>query len=53
MLKTLNCGIGMVFVVSPQDRNQVHELIVKNGFTAFDIGEVKISASSAEAQIVY
>ncbi len=41
LLKTLNCGIGMVWVVSPENIKELMDVAVEQGFRAFDIGSVE------------
>jgi len=40
MLRTFNCGIGMVLAVSAKDAKKVAELLKKQGETVFTIGEL-------------
>lgn len=50
MLTTLNCGLGMVWVVAPEKFEALRALSVSQGFKAFDVGTVENSASpNAEA----
>lgn len=41
LLKTLNCGIGMVWVVTPESMQELSAVIAAEGFTAFDLGTVE------------
>ncbi|MGE4133962.1 MAG: phosphoribosylformylglycinamidine cyclo-ligase [Bdellovibrionales bacterium] len=41
MLQTLNCGLGMVWIVKPESAPALHKVIVEAGFRAFDLGEVR------------
>lgn len=40
MLGTLNCGIGMVWVVQPEQFESLKAVCVQQGYKAFDLGEV-------------
>ena len=51
MLRTFNCGIGMIVIVSPKDAGAVTQAFVKAGEQAVTIGEVIKSAS--EPRVVY
>lgn len=41
MLKTLNCGVGMVWVVAPESVDGLKHVIQEHGFRAFDLGTVE------------
>lgn len=41
MLTTLNCGIGMVWVVDPSAQEDLIKLCASHGHTAFDLGVVE------------
>ncbi len=47
MLTTLNCGIGMIWVVQPDQVQKLIELSAQHGHAAFALGEVQ--AYSGEA----
>ncbi len=49
MLRTLNCGIGMVVVVSESDAARTIELLEANGETCFRIGTVERANSGESA----
>ena len=34
MLKTFNCGLGMIIIIDKKDELKVHNIIKKNGFRA-------------------
>ena len=54
MLKTLNCGVGMALVVTPENRAAVWSTIERHEFRANMLGELRTMAKSeAEAQVVY
>ena len=40
LLKTFNCGIGLVLVVSPTEVTSVFEAVQKSNFSVFDLGHV-------------
>ena len=41
LLRTFNCGIGMVIVVRPDDAVEATRLLTEAGETVFDIGEIR------------
>lgn len=41
LLRTFNCGIGMVIVVRPDDAVEATRVLTKAGETLFDIGEIR------------
>ena len=51
MLKTFNCGIGMVAVVAREQAEEVMTLLAAQGETVFPIG--RLVAGSGEARVVY
>ena len=40
MLKTFNCGLGMIIIIDKKDEPKVHNIIKKNGFRSYTIGKV-------------
>lgn len=50
MLRTLNCGIGLVCFVNPKEAEFVRESISKQGFKSFELGIVEKNASDGEAR---
>ena len=40
MLKTFNCGLGMIIIIDKKDELKVHKIIKKNGFRSYTIGKV-------------
>jgi phosphoribosylformylglycinamidine cyclo-ligase len=48
MLRTFNCGIGMVVVVAPDKAAQVRAVFERNGEKVVDLGEVVPLAAGAE-----
>jgi len=40
MLKTFNCGIGMIIVVGKNDSSQIKSTLEKSGETVFEIGSI-------------
>lgn len=40
LLKTFNCGVGLVLVISPSSYQKISRIIVQHGFSAIDLGEV-------------
>ncbi len=51
MLRTFNCGIGMVAVVEPREVEAVSAVLMREGETVVRLGEVVPAA--AEARVVY
>ncbi|MBX3021304.1 MAG: phosphoribosylformylglycinamidine cyclo-ligase [Bdellovibrionales bacterium] len=49
MLTTLNCGVGMVWVVSPESFESLSKIVVQHGFKAFDLGTVEKAEAGQEA----
>jgi phosphoribosylformylglycinamidine cyclo-ligase len=49
MLTTLNCGLGMVWVVRPETLTPLTELCQRQGFCAFVIGDVESAPPGAES----
>jgi phosphoribosylformylglycinamidine cyclo-ligase len=48
MLRTFNCGIGMVVVAAPEKAAQVRAVFERNGETVVDLGEIIRLAAHAE-----
>ena len=46
LLTTLNCGLGMIWVVSPEAAEALKGVIVAQGFQAFDLGVVEASPAT-------
>jgi len=51
MLKTFNCGVGMVAVVAPDKAEAVMAILTEEGETVFPIG--KLIAGSGAAKVTY
>lgn len=51
MLKTFNCGIGMIVCVAAEDAQAARELLTQQGETVFEIGE--IVAAEGAPRVVY
>lgn len=47
MLTTLNCGIGMVAVVSPENATQLEKVIVNQGYKVFPLGTIEAGKGEA------
>ena len=52
MLRTFNCGIGMIAAVSPGDANAVAALLTTEGETVVRLGEI-VTAGGAGERVVY
>lgn len=50
MLQTLNCGIGMVWVVTDDGFDSMRELVQDHGFKAFDLGDLIKNGQTEEPQ---
>jgi len=48
MLTTLNCGLGMVWIVQPDQVSSLKELCQKMGHTAYELGEVAAAADPGQ-----
>ena len=46
LLKTLNCGLGLILVVAPDSFDEQMSNLSKEGFSLLDLGEVKASTSN-------
>src|SRR6478672_6743532 len=52
MLRTFNCGIGMMAVAAPEDADAVSRALVRGGEQVVAIGEV-VAAASETARVAY
>ena len=52
MLRTFNCGIGMVICLAEQDVTQAIEALENSGEQVFTLGQIETS-KQAQAQVVY
>ena len=48
MLRTFNCGIGMVVIVNKDDSNDCQEFIKQSGLKCWEIGQVRTSTTNKE-----
>ncbi|MCF6318905.1 MAG: phosphoribosylformylglycinamidine cyclo-ligase [Proteobacteria bacterium] len=48
MLRTFNCGIGMVVIVNQDDSNDCQEFIKQSGLKCWEIGKVRTSVANKE-----
>jgi len=54
MLKTFNCGVGLVFVVAPEFSDRVQQLCLEAGFRSYHLGTVEASDTlHEEPHIIY
>lgn len=51
LLTTLNCGLGMVWVVRPEAFADLQKIVQQNGFQAFDLGSVETSTGEARWEL--
>lgn len=47
MLRTFNCGVGMVVVVAAEEADKVKEVLTREGETVFEMGKITEGASEA------
>ena len=52
MLRTFNCGIGMIVVVAPKDVDAVSAVLRREGDTVVKLGEL-FAAAPGEALVRY
>ena len=48
MIRTFNCGIGMVIAIAPEDEQRAIELLEKAGETVFKIGSIETATADEE-----
>jgi phosphoribosylformylglycinamidine cyclo-ligase len=53
MLKTLNCGVGFMFIVDPKDSNKICDKLNQIGYENSLIGKVCVKASKDEASVEF
>ena len=51
MLRTFNCGVGMIAIAAPKDADAVVQAFRQAGETAFAIG--RVTGASADARVAY
>ncbi len=51
MLRTFNCGVGMIAVVSPEKADQVAEVLAAEGETVFRLGRMIARAEGAHGTV--
>lgn len=51
MLRTFNCGVGMIAVVSPEKADQVAEVLASEGETVFRLGRMVARAEGAHGTV--
>ena len=49
LLKTFNCGVGLVVVLSPDVYDRAAQVVLDEGFESFDLGHIELSGASEEA----
>jgi phosphoribosylformylglycinamidine cyclo-ligase len=50
MVRTFNCGIGMIAVVAPEDAERVRGVLEREGETVVDLGRVEADADGPRAR---
>ncbi len=53
MLKTFNCGIGLIVCVSPEDAKSATNLLSQRGESVFEIGDIVAAPGDAAPDVVY
>jgi phosphoribosylformylglycinamidine cyclo-ligase len=53
MLKTLNCGVGMVLILDPRHRARAVQIAEAAGVRVFDVGEVENQDGPGEPTVIY
>ncbi len=52
MLRTFNCGVGMVVCVAEQDAERALELLAANGETAWRLGRIEASTDAPAVEVI-
>ena len=52
MLRTFNCGVGMVVCVAEQDAGRALELLAANGETAWRLGRIEASSDAPAVDVI-
>ena len=52
MYRTFNCGIGMVVVVSPEDKQKTIDFLEQQGETVFTLGTIEASAEETPSVLI-
>ncbi len=54
MLKTLNCGVGLILIARPEQASKVMDMVVASGFKAYQLGTVEASGNpESEPEVRY
>ncbi|OED43848.1 phosphoribosylformylglycinamidine cyclo-ligase [Chromatiales bacterium (ex Bugula neritina AB1)] len=53
MLRTFNCGIGMIAIVSPENEQQAVDILRQHGETVTVIGTVTEAESNTDPQVIF
>ena len=40
MLKTFNCGLGMIIIIDKKDEIKIHNIIKRNGLRSYTVGKI-------------
>ena len=51
MLKTFNCGIGLIFMVSKRNKNKVLDFFLKKKIQLIEVGYIKKKESAKKVLI--
>lgn len=51
MIRTFNCGIGMVVIVSPDNASEIRKIMRKNGETVYHIGYIDTSNNERQVEM--
>lgn len=51
LLKTLNCGVGLMVIVDPKKFDSLKQVVDQHGFKSLDLGVVEVGSSDEDATL--